>query len=45
MAWAMKYSSINLEAKKIIEVAEDAHFEMLTWDVDTSPWPIWILSL
>ena len=45
MAWAMKYSNIQLEVKKITEVAEDAYSELLTWDASTNPRPFWILSI
>jgi len=45
MAWAMKYSNIQLEVKKITEVAEDAYSELLTCDAGTSSRPFWILSI
>jgi len=32
MARAKKYSSVKFEVKKILEVAEDAYFELLTQD-------------
>jgi len=32
MAHAKKYSSVKFEVKKILEVAEDAYFELLTWN-------------
>ena len=45
MVCVIKYSSIKLEVKKIVGMAEEAYFKLLTWNTGTSPWPLLILSL
>ena len=45
MAQAKEYSSVKFEVKNILEVAEDAYYELLTRDAWKRPRILQILSL